>query len=516
MRSKGRIWMLLVLVAMAPLAAYADKKSELDQKGKAAAAAGNVFEAKNAYCELADLDPNYPQAKMMCSVMTKEADKEQARCESRFSDAMQDINQSKFDDAEQKLRNVKAGCKRYDEAQQYVKVKIPQMKTEGDRDKLAAQKLQEAKQGYAKNDFTGAKAALSQIPGSSSKAGEAQDLLNKIKQYEQAMAEGDRLLNGKNYGAARNSYQEAAKLKADGPGDPTGKIQKAVDAEKVSIALVDEQKRKEEETRKEAERRAKKPTLALQVSPNSGQAALTVNAKANPTEGGTKLIGTLIQWGDGSVTNDATGSHVYKNAGTYDVVAWVTDEAGNKVSQIQTVRVIEAAVKQIAPEVDVAQTLAEARAAKAKGNISLARGKYMKVLTADKTNAEAIAALDELSKQAATTPAQPTPEPQTPGVISDSDQLLAKGITEYYTGNFDDAYSDLKDYLKFKGEKVGLANFYMGALKATQYHLGGATESSLLDAATNAFRVAKKTPNFKPPTKYISPKILDMYNNAGM
>jgi len=510
MRSKGRIWMLLVLVALAaPLAAYADKKSDLDQKGKAAAAAGNVFDAKNAYCELADLDANYPQAKMMCSVMTKEADKEQARCESRFSDAMQDINSNKFDDAEQKLKNVKSGCKRYEEAQQYVKVRIPQARKDAEAragDAAMAQKYEQGAQAYNKNDFTGAKAALGQVSGA--KAGDAQALLNKIKQYEQAMAEGDRLA-GSNPKRAREVYLEAAKLKADGPGDPNSKAQKALEsqsaADKAAAAAAED-----------AARRAKKPALALQVSPNSGQAALTVNAKANPTEGGTKLIGTLIQWGDGSVTNEATGSHVYKNAGTYDVVAWVTDEAGNKVSQVQTVRVIEAAVKQVTPEVDVAKTLAEARAAKAKGNVSLARGKYMKVLTADKNNAEATAALDELSKQAATTPATPTPEPQTPGVISESDALLAKGITEFYTAQFDDAYSDLRDYLKFKGEKVGLANFFMGALKATQYHLGGAKDPKLADAATNSFRTAKKTPNFKPPTKYISPKIIDMYNNAGM
>ena len=521
MRSKGRIRMLLVLVALAaPLAARADQAQEdsLAKKAKDAAAAGRVFESRDAYCELAKANPNYPQATMMCSVMKKEAEKEDARCDDRFTNASNDAEQKKFDDAEQKLKNVKQGCKKYDEARQLL-ARIPQLKREAEAkagDAVMAQKYNEALQAYNRNDFTSAKSGLSQVTGS--KGGDAQALLNKIKQYEQAISEGDRLFGSKNYGAARNSYQEAAKLKSDGPGDPNGKIQKANDAEKAALAQMDEQKRKEEEARREAERRAKKPSLALKVTPTSGQAALTVSANANASAqtGGTSVVGTLIQWGDGSQTSGATGSHVYKNPGTYDVVAWVTDDVGNKVSQTQTVRVIEAAVKQVVPEVDVAQTLAEARAAKAKGNIALAKGKYMKVLGADKNNAEANAALEELSKQAVAAPVQPAPEPQTPGVISDSDQLLAQGITEYYTGNFDDAYSDLRNYLKFKGEKVGLANFYLGALKATQYHLGGASDPKLKEAAEGSFRVAKKAPNFKPPQKYISPKIMDMYNGAGM
>jgi len=518
MPSRGRVILLLVLMALAPLGARADQKDDLKKKGDAAAMGGKPFEARDAYCQLEALDANYPMAKMLCSTMKKEADKEDARCDTRFTDANTDLSKNAYDDAEQKLKNVKPGCKKYDEARALL-AKIPQMKQQGNIEAVANQKYDEGSKAYSRNDFGTAKTALGQVPGGAGKSGDAQALLNKIKQYEQAMAEGDRLFGGKNFSAARNSYQEAAKLKSDGPGDPTGKIQKANDAEKTELAAMGEQKRKEEEARREAERRSRKPTLALRVTPNSGQAALTVNASASATEqaGGTKVAGTQIQWGDGSETNGASGSHVYKNAGSYDVIAWVTDDAGNKISQSTTVRVIEAAVKQVTPEVDVAKTLAEARAAKKKGDAALAKGKYMKVLSADKTNKEALDALDELSKQAAATPTKPVPETQTtPGVIAESDTLLAKGITEFYTGQFDDAYSDLRDYLKFKGEKAGLANFYIGALKATQYHLGGASDPKLQEAATNAFRAAKKSQKFKVPDKYISPKIVEMYNSAGM
>ncbi len=517
MRNKGHIWMLLVLLALAPLAARADQKDDLKKKGDAAAAAGKPFESRDAYCQLADLDANYPQAKMMCTMMKKEADKEDARCDQRFTDATNDAGAGKFDDAEQKLRNVKQGCRKYDEARSLMG-RLPALKQEAAAkagDAASAQKYEQGLQAYNRNDFGSAKSALNQVSGS--KAGDAQALLNKIKQYEQAMSQGDQLLGAKNFKGALQAYNEAAGFKADGPGDPRGKAQRAqaemADADKAAVAAA----ASAAAAKAEADCRAKKPVFAsFKVTP-SGQvgAPLSASASANP---GCKAIASMqIQWGDGSQSSGNSGTHAYKNPGSYDVVAWVTDEAGNKVSQTQTVRVIELAVKQQTPEVDVNKTLAEARAAKQKGDIRAARGKYMAVLSADKSNKEALAALDELSKMAATTPAQPTPaEPQTPGVISEADTLLGKGITEFYTAQFDDAIFDLRNYLQFKGEKVGLANFYIGAIKATQYHLAGASDPKLQDAAVAAFRAAKKAPKFRVPEKYVSPKIIEMYNSAGM
>ncbi len=524
MRNKGQIWMLLVLVALMPLAARADQKEDLKKKGDAAAAAGRPFESRDAYCQLADLDPNYPQAKMMCTMMTKEAAKEDARCDDRFNTASSDISAKKFDDAEQKLKNVKPGCKKYDEARAKL-ADLPRLKKEVEAaagEAVMAQKYDEGLKAYNRNDFPSAKTALKEVSGP--KAGDAQALLNKIRQYEQAMAQGDQLSKAGNQKGALQAYNEAMSFKADGPGDPRGKaraLEGALgEAEKAAAAKAAADKAAADKANAEAARRAKKPTLALKVSPTSGQANLTVTANANAAaqEGGTKVEKTIIQWGDGSQSDGGSGSHVYKNPGTYDVVAWVTDDVGQRVSsQSMTIRVIEAAVKVTTPEVDVEKTLAEARAAKAKGDVAAARGKYMKVLSADKSNREALTALDELSKMAASTPAKPVPaEPQTPGVISEADALLGKGITEFYTAQFDDALIDLRNYLQFKGEKVGLANFYIGALKATQYHLAGASDPKLQEAALAAFKAAKKAPKFRVPERYVSPKIIEMYNGAGM
>ena len=514
MRSKGRIRMVLVLCALAaPLQGRAAQIDDLFNKAQQVSGS-NVFEAARLYCQVAEMDATYKNAKMMCQVMRTEADKEDKRCETRYSDAMGDIEKakqaldaSKLDDAKQKLNNIKQGAKRFAEAQTALNTTIPQAKSSIEStlaNKSKDKQLNEGLAAYGSNDFNTAKSKLSGLSDPQATA-----TLNKIKQYEQAFAQGDQLEKAGNLKAAVDAYQEATKFKADGPGDPRSRAQ-------TLQGRLNAQLQGEAEKKKEELRRSKPPTLALKVSPSSGQAALTVTASANGAaqDGGTTIASQRIDWGDGSDTRTGTGTHVFKNPGTYTVTAYLTDDTGKQITQTQSVRVIEAVVKQLGPEVDVPQTLAEARAAKAKGNIALARGKYMKVLTADKNNAEANAALEELSKMATAAPAQPPPEAQTPGVISDSDQLLAQGITEYYTGNFDDAYSDLKNYLKFKGEKAGLANFYLGVLKATQYHLGGANKHELADAANESFRAAKKAPKFKVPEKYISPKIIKMYTEA--
>ncbi len=510
MRSKGRIWMWLVLCALlAPLQGRAAQIDDLFKQAEQAAASNNPFESARLYCQVADMDPTYKNAKMMCKVMKDVVKKEDDRCDERYANAAADVDLKKFDDAEQKLRNVKPGCRKYAESQDLLK-KIAGLRANATNEAAAQQKYDDGMKAYNRNDFAGAKAALGAVAsGTSTRSGDAQTQLNRIKQYEQAFAQGDQLEKASNLKAAIDAFNEAAKWKSDGPGDPRSRAQ---NLQTRLAAQLGEERRKQEE----ALRRSKPPTLALRVSPNSGQAALTVTATANATaqDGGTSIAGQRIQWGDGTETKGGSGTHVYKNPGTYDVIAWVTDDAGKTINQVQSVHVIEAAVKQVVPEVDVEKTLAEARAAKAKGNVALARGKYMKVLTVDKNNSEAAAALEELSKQATAAPAPPAPEPQTPGVISDSDQLLAQGITEYYTGNFDDAYSDLKNYLKFKGEKAGLANFYLGVLKATQYYLGGANKHELAEAANESFRAAKKGPKFKVPEKYISPKIVKMYTEG--
>jgi outer membrane protein assembly factor BamD (BamD/ComL family) len=215
---------LLILVLMAAPAAFAGRKEDLQKQAQAAAAARRLDEAANAMCELAKLDS---AKKPDCEVAKSEAAAEERRNETRFNDGVSFFNQGQFDDAEQKFKNIRFGT-HFTASQRYLTQTIPAKRREQQAAAAEAPQLQlynDGLQAYNSNNFGAAKSSLSRVQGS--KAGEAQALLSKINQYESAMAEGDRLAASGNYRQAQQSYEDAARLKGDGPGDPRGKATRA-------------------------------------------------------------------------------------------------------------------------------------------------------------------------------------------------------------------------------------------------------------------------------------------------
>src|SRR6185437_1270628 len=92
---------------------------------------------------------------------------------------------------------------------------------------------------------------------------------------------------------------------------------------------------------------------------------------------------------------------------------------------------------------------------------------------------------------------------------SEADKMLARGMGEYYTGLYEDAEVHINDYLNFNGSHTALSQFYLGAIRATRYFLGGETDKKLLSDAKAHFQVARGTAGFTPPDqKVISPRIL--------
>src|ERR1041384_2826123 len=168
---------------------------------------------------------------------------------------------------------------------------------------------------------------------------------------------------------------------------------------------------------------------------------------------------------------------------------------------------VTSAVVANTPKVDVAQTLKEADAAKAHKDLNKALGLYQKVLSADSRNAEAKAGIDEVQRLA-------TESSRTLTASSEAASLLAKGIGEFYTQNFDDAEFDIRLYLQNKGGKAGMAEFYLGALRLTKYFLGGEKENKLMTQAEEAFKAAKKDSGFKAPERMVSPKIVKKFNET--
>jgi hypothetical protein len=154
------------------------------------------------------------------------------------------------------------------------------------------------------------------------------------------------------------------------------------------------------------------------------------------------------------------------------------------------------------PKVDVAKLLRDAKRSSASGDTRAARKGYLEVLQAEPGNAEALGGMEELNKKAGS---------------SEVDTMLADGIRAFYGGAYSDAEESLKFYLLSKGSKVGLAKFYRGATKLTRFYLDPRADNALYDDAVQEFKDAKRVSGFTPPgAKYISPKILKVYEQASL
>jgi tetratricopeptide (TPR) repeat protein len=160
------------------------------------------------------------------------------------------------------------------------------------------------------------------------------------------------------------------------------------------------------------------------------------------------------------------------------------------------------------------------------GRIDEARGIFNQLASAGCPRASA--AKDYLARLANAVP----PKPQTknpPPVVpqnnpettpadqgsAPSDQLLRDGLQDYFEGKYDDTERNLSEYLQNGGKKQGLAYFFRGASHSTRFFVSGEKEVHEKQLALEDFRAAKEhAAQFRPPDKYVSPKILALYSSA--
>lgn len=92
------------------------------------------------------------------------------------------------------------------------------------------------------------------------------------------------------------------------------------------------------------------PVAVLNVNPTSGVAPVLVTAStAGSSDPDGTIVATSIDFGDGTVVNSPSASHTYSTAGTYSVIATVTDNDGATSSANATVTVTNATVFSITP-----------------------------------------------------------------------------------------------------------------------------------------------------------------------
>jgi len=94
------------------------------------------------------------------------------------------------------------------------------------------------------------------------------------------------------------------------------------------------------------------------------------------------------------------------------------------------------------------------------------------------------------------------------------DALLNDAIREFYAGQFPQADQSLDEYLGQAGKYKSLASFYRGAIVCTDYFLTGANDAQKQARAIDFFSKARADGRFTPPEKFISPKIIAVYQKT--
>lgn len=134
-------------------------------------------------------------------------------------------------------------------------------------------------------------------------------------------------------------------------------------------------------------------------------------------------------------------------------------------------------------------------------NTTKAREYFQKALALDQSNvaaAEALTKTDEIERAVQREK------------MSMQD-LLRKGLTEYFAGDYPAATLDLEALLA-RDYSNALARFYLGCTHATLFLLSGEQDQDLKGRAEEHFRLlAHINPTYHPDTTFVSPAIMKLY-----
>lgn len=154
--------------------------------------------------------------------------------------------------------------------------------------------------------------------------------------------------------------------------------------------------------------------------------------------------------------------------------------------------------------------LTDARDQMAKGNPQGALNFYNQVLALDPKQAEAISGKEQAQQAIQEAIAHD------PKALEDT---LVGGIRNYYESHFTEAHDAIALYLKVGTRSKGAAYFYLGATMISQAILSSPKSREERDRlekdAMQQFQQARQE-RYKPVEKYVSPKVLAAWNQAGM
>jgi hypothetical protein len=353
----------------------------------------------------------------------------------------------------------------------------------------------QAVKDYNQNRFTDAREKFERVRGAHSQ--DSQQYIEKIKAYIEAMTLANESVNRPRdeldpssieYGIQR--YEEAIKIKPDGPGHPAEQLNEA----KKLKAQVEQQR------------------------------------------------GAIMKARDGEFCEKALEgeqAHHYKEAADY-MCRLANDNPAyscgvDEASHLCDVYTQHAKIGDSSPsqpqEVGPSVALDKARAAYDNNDFERARSLFEKLPADLKPVADeyldkisrfndAMAQATQLRKaaryeqaraayaNAANIKADGPGDPQA-GAL---EMELAEGVDEFYSGHYDSATQHLENCAQKGTENRALAQFYLGASKLARFFLAGSEDPNLREDALNDLKTAKQA-GFKPDAEDVSPRILQAYND---
>ena len=421
--------------------------------------------------------PGYRETRTYLNPACKEADRARGMEKQLFDEGVQLFNQGNYDDAQQKFKQAQGIPLKTPRYRDQVNKYLADIDARLGEDKL----FSEAVKLFTDGNDTEARSRFNQIVrGGGAKAAEARTYLQRLEERreESAFNEGVRLLQGGDYSGARSRLQEVVGL--------NGK--RKAEAERYLAQL--EQGEREQRAFSEGERafnQKRYPDAQAsfrQVAGMNGSRKGEAERYLNRIETAVQEDAAFKAGVQKFTQNDFDGARSeflkvinLKGALANDARIYLTkiDARGQDPREVAK------------------QFVTDAQAAMGRKDYRAAVEKLAAATALDPNNRDARRLLAESQQLAEEAP-------------------LRSGLQAYFEGKYDEAERQLNDYLNNSGKKQALAYFFRGATRSARYFLSGEKDAQQKQLAQEDFRaVQKDNRRFRPPEKYVSPKVLALY-----
>jgi len=225
-RKKIELFLPLFFIVLTPQLLHADKHADnkraedLDAKYKTAMSKHEIDQATGYICDAAKLDPKKYEKR--CASAQKYAADQLLAYDGLIGTGKFEMDHKDYAGAVRDLSKIYFGPHR--EEAQHILQQATYLLGHPQEIAESTQALNAAQAAYDRGDLTTAAANAKAVQVNTLQPA-AQQILTNIRIYNEAIQLGDTYMQDKNYAAAQQKYKFALVIVANGPGDPTGKLQ---------------------------------------------------------------------------------------------------------------------------------------------------------------------------------------------------------------------------------------------------------------------------------------------------